>query len=539
MVGTDIAELLIKNSTEFPTANANLVVVESPEEPQKVQVEKPATADGGDASLSDINSDESNEENNQLATASTATKASNLSEEQITEKFRNYLLYGNVAEALDWATENNLWGHALFLASKMDRRSHLNVMMKFANKLALNDPLQTLYQLMSLRMPSFVTSVVDKKWGDWRPHLAMILSNTSQKPELDRKTITTLGDSLFHNGDVYGAHFCYLMAQVGFGKYEPWSAEAVATGQAPKLILLGSSHLRTFKEFATTEAIMMTEIYEYAVTLSDESYMIAEFQPYKFTLATRFLDYGHQLKAYLYMEQLAKNIKRDPQKFDLQLMNNVYAFADRLRYYDPVQEKSLDNNDSQDSEGDHQKWIQELKEFTGQMSIQAQHNNDANTQHYDRQMSEQRGSIDRQFTEINQQFNQLNLQYENYESQQPNDYYGQQAAGEQQQQQQYMQPDYSQQRETVTDSAQPDAQMNADGNQSQYDPYGYQQQTQQQPPVQDQYQGYYNPAAYGDNGGYTQPIAADDQQPQSQDTVGGYDYYGNQQQQAVEVSNRF
>lgn len=368
VVGTDIAELLIKNVSEFPTTSANLVIVGTvKEEESKAEKTVPDRAvDGGDVSLSDINSDESNEDNQPQ---SSGTKASQLSEDQITDKFRNHLLYGNVTEALDWATENNLWGHALFLASKMDRRSHSNVMMKFANKLALNDPLQTLYQLMSLRMPSFVTSVVDKKWGDWRPHLAMILSNTSQKPELDRKAITTLGDSLFHNGDIYGSHFCYLMAQVGFGKYETWSPETVASAPATKLVLLGSSPLRSFKEFATTEAIMMTEIYEYAVTLNDESYMIGAFQPYKFTLGTRFLDYGHQLKAFLYMEQLANNIKRDPQNFEWQLMNNVYVFADRLRYYDPVQEKSVDNSDSQDSDGDHQRWIQELKELQSQWQV--------------------------------------------------------------------------------------------------------------------------------------------------------------------------
>lgn len=366
VVGTDIAELLIKNATDFPTTNSNLVILETTAEVEKPAAAAPplttTAADGGDASLSDINSDESNEEGLQPLAQSLSTKASNLSEEQITDKFRNYLLYGNVSEALDWATEHNLWGHALFLASKMDRRSHSNVMMKFANKLSLNDPLQTLYQLMSLRMPSFVTSVVDRKWGDWRPHLAMILSNTSQKPDLDRRAITTLGDSLAHIGDVYGSHFCYLMAQVGFGKYEPEGT--VSSASSPKLVLLGSSSARPFKEFATTEAILMTEIYEYAVTLNDESYMIGEYQPYKFTLATRLLDYGHQLKAFLYMEQLAKNIKRDPQKFEYSLVNNVYTFADRLRYYDPVQEKTVDASDSQDSEGDHQKWIQELKEAT-------------------------------------------------------------------------------------------------------------------------------------------------------------------------------
>ena len=36
----------------------------------------------------------------------------------------------------------------------------------------------------------------DEKWGDWRPHLSIILSNATQRPELDRKSIVTLGDTL-------------------------------------------------------------------------------------------------------------------------------------------------------------------------------------------------------------------------------------------------------------------------------------------------------------------------------------------------------
>lgn len=520
-MGTDIAELLIKNVAEFPATKANVVVIE--EATKEKQTEK---VDGGDASLSDINSEESNEETNHLATLSTGTKASNLTEDQITEKFRNHLLYGNVTEALDWATEHNLWGHALFLASKLDRRSHQNVMMKFANKLALNDPLQSLYQLMSLRMPSFVTSVVDKKWGDWRPHLAMILSNTSQKPDLDRKAIATLGDSLFHNGDVYGSHFCYLMAQVGFGKYEPVGSAGVTDVQGPpqtKLILLGSSHLKSFKEFATTEAIMMTEIYEYAVTLNDESFMIAEFQPYKFTVAMRLLDFGHQLKSFLYMEQLAKNIKRDPQRFDGQLVNNVYVFADRLRYYDPGHDKSIDANDeSQDGEGETQKWIQELSEIVGNSVAQSQVYSEQ-PQH--QVMNDQRGSsIDRQFTEINQQFNQLNLQYEGYDQQPPqSDYYGQPPQVQpnvSEEQIQYMQPNYVH-RDSVTDSVGHQGEVPlANANETnQYDSYGYQPQPQedyQQP--QSTTGNYYNPTAYGT-------------EKQSQDVMGGaYDYYGQPQQ---------
>lgn len=88
---------------------------------------------------------------------SAESETPSLTEYEVTEKFRNYLLYGSINEALEWATENNLWGHALFLASKMDRRTHANVMIKFANQITLTDPLQTLYQLKSGRTPLSVT----------------------------------------------------------------------------------------------------------------------------------------------------------------------------------------------------------------------------------------------------------------------------------------------------------------------------------------------------------------------------------------------
>lgn len=53
--------------------------------------------------------------------------------------------------------KHSLWGHALFLASKLDKRTYANVMMRFANGLPMNDPLQTLYQLLSGRLPASVT----------------------------------------------------------------------------------------------------------------------------------------------------------------------------------------------------------------------------------------------------------------------------------------------------------------------------------------------------------------------------------------------
>lgn len=141
-VGSDIAELLLKNKDEYPNEQQQLNSTKLSGAQQKENI------DG----MSDV---ESKDESNEAFT--NESEQSSLSEDEVTEKFRNFLLYGSINEALEYATDHNLWGHALFLASKMDRRSHANVMIKFANKLPLADPLQTLYQLKSGRVPLSVT----------------------------------------------------------------------------------------------------------------------------------------------------------------------------------------------------------------------------------------------------------------------------------------------------------------------------------------------------------------------------------------------
>lgn len=97
----------------------------------------------------------------------------------------------------------------------------------------------------------------------------MILSNSTQRPELNCKAITTLGDTLRNRGSLYAAQFCYLMAEVGFGKCED---------PETRLVLLGSDHSKPSPSFATNEAIHMTEIYEYACGLNDPDFVIPQFQ---------------------------------------------------------------------------------------------------------------------------------------------------------------------------------------------------------------------------------------------------------------------
>ena len=133
-------------------------------------------------------------------------------------------------------------------------------------------------------------SVLDEKWGDWRPHLAMLMSNSSAKPELIKKSITTLGDTLLNRGDLYAAHFCYLLSDVAFGRFadvKPDAAGGSNSNGVVRLVLLGAAHQhRTFRELSTNESIMMTEIYEYARSLNEDRYSIAELQVMKMMMHT-------------------------------------------------------------------------------------------------------------------------------------------------------------------------------------------------------------------------------------------------------------
>ncbi|NXE65417.1 SC16B protein, partial [Calcarius ornatus] len=200
-------------------------------------------------------------------------------------------------EALVWAMRNQLWGHALFLSSKMDPRTYSWVLTGFTSTLATNDPLQTLFQLMSGRIPQAALCCGDATWGDWRPHLAVMLSNKVGDTELNHRAIVTMGDTLASKGAVEAAHFCYLMADVPFGYFG---------AKTDRMALLGSSHRQAFSQFARTEAIQRMEIFEYCQQLRQPESFLLPFQVvYKLLYASRLADHGLSAQALQYCELVA------------------------------------------------------------------------------------------------------------------------------------------------------------------------------------------------------------------------------------------
>ncbi|KAL4617398.1 protein transport protein Sec16A isoform X1 [Arapaima gigas] len=243
-----------------------------------------------------------------------------------TERFRELLLFGRKKDALESAMKNGLWGHALLLASKMDNRTHARVMTRFANSLPINDPLQTVYQLMSGRMPAAATCCGDEKWGDWRPHLAMVLSNLTHTLDLDTRTITTMGDTLASKGLVDAAHFCYMMAQVGLGVY---------TKKNTKMVLIGSNHSLPFFKFASNEAIQRTESYEYAQSLGSQPCSLPNFQVFKFIYACRLAEAGLCTLAFQYCEVIARALLNLPSYHSRVFVTQLIEISAKLRFFDP------------------------------------------------------------------------------------------------------------------------------------------------------------------------------------------------------------
>ncbi|XP_072391264.1 uncharacterized protein Sec16 isoform X2 [Diabrotica undecimpunctata] len=383
VVGADIAELLLKNRREIPP-------------PRPASVISSLSSNNGD-----IN--QSSEASNHIVSENTGSLLSVLKEEEITNKFREFLLYGSGKEALEWAMKHSLWGHALFLASKLDKRTYANVMMRFANGLTMNDPLQTLYQLLSGKMPAAVTCVSDDKWGDWRPHLAMILSNSSQRPELNCKAITTLGDTLRNRGSLYAAQFCYLMAEVGFGKYD---------NPDTRLVLLGADHSKPYPTFATNEAIHMTEIYEFACGLNDSAFVLPHFQVYKYLIATKLVDRGLVEKSLAYLENIASVIVANPSLVEISFVDNVYNLADRLKFYDlvgEVEDESQFGGMLETNRPDNS-WLKDLKNVqndfhAGVISHESMQNlQPYTTTSYEADINQQQQNYENSMPELQQQY---------------------------------------------------------------------------------------------------------------------------------------
>lgn len=325
VVGSDIAELLLttvqqQKQEEQERRTAALQILEEQQQQQQVINNRDSivegsdgTDDGGEDGSSAVGKEEGEGESSGGEEDSASQKlppppptAPPRDENKLVEEFCSHLLEGHKKDALEFAMDNGLWGHALFFASKMDERSYGHVLARFANGIPLYSPLQTLYHIMCGKQPASVTNCGDvtegdesssssTTFGDWKPHLAMLLSNSGYKPDVERRAILTLGDTLHSRNHVFAAQFCYLMGLEEFNK------------QSRLGTLLGYS-----KESKNVlEATQMTEVYEFARKLADPGFSLGvSFLQSKLDYGRRLVSYGFVEEALAYCEEITKVLKQ-------------------------------------------------------------------------------------------------------------------------------------------------------------------------------------------------------------------------------------
>ena len=125
------------------------------------------------------------------------------------DTFRRYLLHGNKTEGLEHAMRAGLWGHALFLASKMDGRTYAGVMTRFANGLAATD--RTDVGACAERPEAVRAGAVGRLAAAPRHDPQHQPGRGDQHP-LHHHT-------LLAKGQLFAAHFCYIKSSVEWGQF--------------------------------------------------------------------------------------------------------------------------------------------------------------------------------------------------------------------------------------------------------------------------------------------------------------------------------
>uniref|UniRef100_A0A5S6R5H5 Protein transport protein sec16 n=1 Tax=Trichuris muris TaxID=70415 RepID=A0A5S6R5H5_TRIMR len=273
--------------------------------------------------------------------ASKSVQTTDMAEQQYTR----LLLRGYLKEAMDFAIKTKLWGHALFLAMKMNKHMHTTVMTRFANSVPMDSPLQTLYQMLSGGVPYASTRLPDKSWIEWRPHLAVILANlTSQDEEMRQRElygVLTMGHTLFNCGQIFGSQFCYICCHL----LANWNIFESGQGQQSPLVSLVGVDSAETEDFAIQNYIL-TEVLEYTIALhwlhtSNCLFWILPFQSCKLQFTTRMAELGYREEAISYCKVLNKALRYQwalGTTPSLSFCSSVYELASKYQRFDPDSE---------------------------------------------------------------------------------------------------------------------------------------------------------------------------------------------------------
>ncbi|CAG8481499.1 5347_t:CDS:2 [Ambispora gerdemannii] len=280
------------------------------------------------------------------------------------DKLQELLLKGDRVSAVQLAMRNNLWSHALIIASCVNKDLWKEVVSEFVrqelgaevcepNQSNGRESLRVLYSLLSgqgqnaidqflpqasllnravppsnitsttyssLMSPSQIippTNIISNgvnytpsKYGDipiqsltkWRETVAMVLANRAPG---DSQVITALGDTLKNYGWIFASHICYLLSP-------QTSIHSGIDSPNSRFSLIGNDYLNSSFTgyFRDSDTLHLTEIYEFGLTLNKNNDGGLPFlQAYKLIHAWWLVDCGYVNEARRYCESIANIVK--------------------------------------------------------------------------------------------------------------------------------------------------------------------------------------------------------------------------------------
>jgi len=245
---------------------------------------------------------------------------------------KRHLLEGQREKAVWFAAEKKMWAHAMLIASTLGPQVWKQVSSEFvkAQVISVSGDTQSLaalydvfagnseecvdelvppsaragFQMISKRssMGSSARNPLDGL-DQWRETLALIVSNRSST---DTAAIAALGRLLSSYGRVEAAHTCFLFARTVISYSGADNAEA-------SFVLLGADHKsQAIGLGSDLDAIMLTEVYEYALSLAPApgtSPIIPHLQAFKLIHAYELAEHGSRSEAQAYCDAIFTAVK--------------------------------------------------------------------------------------------------------------------------------------------------------------------------------------------------------------------------------------
>ncbi|KKK17150.1 hypothetical protein AOCH_003160 [Aspergillus ochraceoroseus] len=237
---------------------------------------------------------------------------------------QNSLLLGDREKAVWTAADSRLWGHAMIIASTMEKSVWKQVVQEFVRREVRStcgkaESLAALYEIFagnieesidelvppSARAGLQMVSKVDGQGSSrnalaglesWRDTLGLVLSNRS--PE-DHQALLALGRLLLTYGRVEAAHICLIFsrASVFGGPDDPQG----------NIVLLGADHRSSSAALLDDDAILLTEAYEYATSVlaGSPAATLPHLLAFKLIHAQSLADRGRISEALQYCEAIA------------------------------------------------------------------------------------------------------------------------------------------------------------------------------------------------------------------------------------------